>query len=132
MTDYTLVNLKDDVEDAAVRLGLSPDLEARFGRGALGLGAGGFSYQKFAANVVSSTGHRHRLQEEVYVVLAGSGRVKLDNEERDERQWDVLRVAPSVARGFASGPDGLELLAIGFGEGGDAEMVDGIWGGEGS
>jgi hypothetical protein len=35
-------------------------------------------------------------------------------------------VAPSVARGFESGPDGLELLAIGFGEGGDAEMLEGF------
>jgi hypothetical protein len=28
-----------------------------------------------------------------------------------------------VARGFQAGPDGLELIAIGFGDGGDAEMI---------
>ena len=128
MTDYTLLNLKDDVENAAERFGLAPDLEARFGRGALGLEGGGFSYQKLAPNVQGSTGHRHRVQEEVYVVLAGSGRVKLDEEVRELRAWDVLRVAAPVARGFESGPDGLELLAIGFGQGGDAEMLEGFWG----
>jgi quercetin dioxygenase-like cupin family protein len=63
----------------------------------------------------------------VYVVLAGSGRVKLDDEVRELKQWDVVRVAGPVARGIASGPDGLELLAIGFGEGGDGEMLDDFW-----
>jgi len=111
----------------AERFGLAPELEARFGRKALGLEGGGFSYQKFAPNVPGSTGHRHRVQEEAYVVLAGSGRVKLEDEVHELRQWDVLRVAAPVARGFESGPDGLELLAIGFGEGGDTEMLDGFW-----
>ena len=60
-------------------------------------------------------------------MLAGSGRVKLDDEVREIEQWDVIRVAAPVARGFASGPDGLELLAIGFGEGGDGEMLDDFW-----
>jgi uncharacterized cupin superfamily protein len=127
MADYTLLNLKDDVENVAERFGLAPDLEARFGRKPLGLAGGGFSYQKLAPNRPGSDGHRHSGQEEVYVVIGGSGRVKLEDEIRDLRGWDVLRVAPSVARGFESGPDGLELLAIGFGEGGDAEMLEGFW-----
>ena len=127
MADYTLLNLKDDVENAAERFGLGDELEARFGRKALGLEGGGFSYQNLAPNVQSSTGHRHRVQEEVYLVLSGSGRVKLEDELRDLRRWDVLRVAPPVARGFEAGPDGLELLAIGFGEGGDTEMLEKFW-----
>ena len=127
MADYTLLNLKDDVENVAERFGLAPELEARFGRKALGLEGGGFSYQKLAPNVPGSTGHRNRVQEDSYVVLAGSGRVKLEDEVHELRQWDVLRVAAPVARGFESGPDGLELLAIGFGEGGDTEMLDGFW-----
>lgn len=127
MADYAHVNLKDDVENMAERFGLAPDLEARFGRTALGLEGGGFSYQRLAPNVAGSTGHRHRVQEEVYVVVAGSGRVKLEDEVRELRQWDALRVPGPVARGFSAGPDGLELLAIGFGEGGDAEMLEGFW-----
>ena len=127
MADYTHLNLKDDVENMAERFGLAPDLEARFGRKALGIEGGGFSYQRLAPNGAGSTGHRHQTQEEVYVVVAGSGRVKLDGEVRELRQWDAVRVPPTVARGFASGPDGLELLAIGFGEGGDAEMLENFW-----
>jgi quercetin dioxygenase-like cupin family protein len=63
----------------------------------------------------------------VYVVLAGSGRAKLDGETHELRQWDALRVPPQVARGFAAGPDGMELLVIGFGDGGDAETIAGYW-----
>ena len=127
MADYTLLNLKDDVENMAERFGLAPDIEARFGRNALGLEGGGFSYQRLAPNVTGSTAHRHREQEEVYVVLSGSGRVKLEDEVRDLRQWDVLRVPASTARGFQSGPEGLELIAIGFGESGDAEILEDFW-----
>jgi mannose-6-phosphate isomerase-like protein (cupin superfamily) len=127
VADYTLLNLKDDVENMAERFGLAPDLEARFARKPLGLAGGGFSYQKLAPNLPGSGGHRHDAQEEVYIVLSGSGRVKLENEVRELRQWDALRVAASVARGFESGPDGLELLAVGFGEGGDTEMLDDFW-----
>jgi len=128
MSAYTLVNLKDDVENMSERFGLAPDLEARFGRTPLGLEGGGFSYQRLAPNFRAPTGHRHKAQEEVYVVLSGSGRAKLDGETRDLRRWDVLRVPAPVARGFEAGPDGMELLAIGFGEGGDAEMLDDFWG----
>lgn len=129
MASYTHLNVKDDFENMAERFGLAPDLEARFGRKALGLEGGGFSYQRLAPNVQGSTGHRHRTQEEVYLVLAGSGRVKLEDEVRELRQWDAIRVPPPVARGFEAGPDGLELLAIGFGEGGEAEMLEDFWAG---
>jgi len=128
MGEWAILNLKDDVDNSAERFGLAPDLEARFARNALGLEGGGFSYQKLAPDFRSPTGHRHGSQEEVYVVVAGSGRVKLDDELRELRQWDAVRVPAGVARGFASGPDGLELLAIGFGDAGDAEMLPDFWG----
>ena len=127
MSEYTLLNLRDDTEDFAKRFGLDPELELRYGRKALGIEGGNFSYQRRAPNVPGTSGHRHRTQEEVYIVIAGSGQVKLDDEVYDVRQWDVIRVPPAVARGFASGPDGLELIAIGFGEGGDGETVEEFW-----
>jgi len=74
-------------------------------------------------------GHRHEVQEGAYLVLGGSGRIKLDDDVLDLRKWDVVRVAPSVVRGFDAGPDGLELIAIGGSkpEGGDGERVDDRW-----
>jgi mannose-6-phosphate isomerase-like protein (cupin superfamily) len=127
MTDYTHKNLKDDVEDSAEKFGLAPNLEARFGRSVLDMQGGGMSYQRMAPNFRGPFGHRHTTQEEVYVIIAGSGRIKLEDEIRELRQWDVVRVKPTVARGFESGPDGLELIAIGFGEGGEAEILQEFW-----
>ena len=127
MADYTHMNLKEDVENASERFGLAPNMEARFARSALGLAGGGFSYQKLAPNFRSPVAHRHQSQEEVYVIVAGGGRVKIEDEVRDLTQWDALRLPPQTARAFEAGPDGLELVAIGFGEGGDTEMLEGFW-----
>jgi mannose-6-phosphate isomerase-like protein (cupin superfamily) len=73
--------------------------------------------------------HRHREQEEAYVVVAGSGRARLDGETVDLSQWDVLRVGPAVGRQFEAGPDGLDVICIGGRrpEGGDGEPVPDLW-----
>ena len=73
--------------------------------------------------------HSHREQEEAYVVVAGSGRVLLDDEVIDLRQWDVVRVSPEVVRCFEAGPGGLDILAIGGPkpEGGDGVRGEAIW-----
>jgi uncharacterized cupin superfamily protein len=127
VADYTHVNLKEDVENVSERFGLAPNMEARFGRNPLGLAGGGFSYQKLAPNFRSPTAHRHRSQEEVYLVVGGSGRIKVEDEIRELHRWDAIRLAPATARGFEAGPDGLELIAIGFGEGGDTEQLSDFW-----
>jgi uncharacterized cupin superfamily protein len=127
MSDYTQLNLDGDVENSAERFGLADNLDVRFGRSVLGLAGGGFSRQRFAPGFHQPFGHRHTTQEECYVVVSGSGRIKLDDEVRELRTWDALRVAPGVWRGFEAGPDGLELLAVGFGEGGEAEMSETFW-----
>ena len=127
MPDFTLKNLMD-VEDSAE--GRMPDgLEARFGRSHIGSEHLGVSLFRFGPDFKTPIGHRHREQEEAYVVLAGSGEAKLDDETVAVSQWDVLRVAPSVGRAFRAGPDGLQLLAIGNDrpEGGDGEMIENFW-----
>jgi mannose-6-phosphate isomerase-like protein (cupin superfamily) len=124
--DYAIVNIKE-LEDQAVKFGLSPNVEARFGRKATDAKQGGFSYQKLAPNYRQAFGHRHEGQEEFYVVLSGGGSITLEDETRDLKKWDVVRVAPTVARGFEAGPDGLEFLAFGAGETGDAEMLESFW-----
>jgi mannose-6-phosphate isomerase-like protein (cupin superfamily) len=127
MADYTHLNLKDDVENMSEKYGLAPDMEARFARSAAGLQGGGFSYQKLAPNFRAPSAHRHKTQEEAYVVVSGGGRVKIEDELRDLKQWDALRIPPQTARAFEAGPDGMELIAIGFGEGGDAELIEDFW-----
>jgi mannose-6-phosphate isomerase-like protein (cupin superfamily) len=126
MSDFAIKNFKE-VEDSAADRG--PDIEARFARKHLGSDHLGVSYFRYASGFRAPFGHRHREQEEAYVVVSGSGRVKLGDEVVELRQWDVLRVAPEVVRSFEAGPEGIELIAIGNDrpEGGDGEMVQGHW-----
>ena len=112
MAGFTIKNLKE-LDDSAVAFGLSPQLEARFASEPLETEVTGLSYQRYAPGVRASFGHRQKEQEELYVVVCGSGRIKLDDEIRELRQWDAVRVAPQVMRAFEAGPGGAELLAFG-------------------
>lgn len=131
MADHTAVNLKRDVEDSAAKFGFAPDMEARFGSRALGLERSAFSYQRLAPGFRQPFGHRHREQEEVYVVLSGTGRAKLDDQFVELEAFDALRVPPATTRCFEAGSEGLELLAIGAPSLGDpakdAEPIPGWW-----
>jgi len=124
---FTITNLKE-VESSAPEA-TADRLEARFGRKHLDSEHLGVSYFRYAPGFRVPYGHRHREQEEAYVVVAGSGRIRLDDEVVELRQWDVVRVAPDVVRGFEGGPGGLEVIAVGSDrpEGGDGEMVRDWW-----
>jgi mannose-6-phosphate isomerase-like protein (cupin superfamily) len=129
MGGYTKVNLKQDVKDMAPQFGFAPNVEARFARENLGLEHSGLSYQKLAPDFRMPFGHKHAEQEEVYVVLSGGGRMKLDDEIVEVEAWDAIRVPADTMRGFESGPEGAELLAFGapLKETNDAEMEPGWW-----
>jgi quercetin dioxygenase-like cupin family protein len=106
-----------------------PEREIRFSRKYLDSEHLGITYQRFEPRYVSTDGHSHEVQEEAYVVIAGSGSIKLDDEVIELRQWDIVRVAPEVVRGFDAGPDGLELIAVGTDkpEGGDGVLAKDRW-----
>jgi hypothetical protein len=129
MAGYTLVNLKEDVEDQAPAGGLSPNLKAHFARLPLGLENSGLSYFRIAPDFRLPFGHIHRDQEEVYVLMSGSGRIKLDDEIIDLKPWDAIRVPGSTMRNLEAGPDGAEVLAFGAPntDNADAEMTPGWW-----
>ena len=124
MSNYTKLNLlelEDSVGDRA------REIEGRFGRTKLGARDIGVSHFRYAPGFRSSMGHRHREQEEAYVVVAGSGRILLDGDVHELTLWDTVRVAPEVMRAFEAGPDGLEVLIFGPHVEGDGELVDGHW-----
>jgi quercetin dioxygenase-like cupin family protein len=126
MSRFATVNLLD-VEDSVGER--APGIEGRFGRKHLDSRDLGVSLFRYTANLRSPFAHSHREQEEAYVVVAGSGRVLLDDEVHELRQWDLLRVAPEVVRAFEAGPDGLELIAIGGPkpEDGDGVVGAAVW-----
>jgi mannose-6-phosphate isomerase-like protein (cupin superfamily) len=105
------------------------DMEARFARKHLDSRELGVSYFRYAPGFRAATGHHHTEQEEAYVVVGGSGRIKVGDELIELSRWDVVRVAPETVRAFEAGPDGLELIAVGGDkpEGGDGVRVEGFW-----
>ncbi|HEY2072982.1 MAG TPA: hypothetical protein VGG88_05360 [Gaiellaceae bacterium] len=126
MSDYAIVNLKE-IENSAGEQ--APGIEARFSRKHIGSEHLGITYMRYEAGVRSPMAHSHREQEEAYVVVGGSGRVRLDDEVRDVRQWDVVRVGPTTVRAWEAGQDGLEIVAVGSDrpEGGDGVIADSAW-----
>jgi mannose-6-phosphate isomerase-like protein (cupin superfamily) len=129
MAAYTKVNLREDVDDQGPNFGLAPELEARMARVPLELEHSGISYQRLAPNFRVPFGHRHKNQEEIYIVVNGSVRVKLEDEVIELKQWDAVRVPKETMRGFESGAEGVEIIAIGAPNTGpgDAEVEQEWW-----
>ncbi len=128
MPDYTVVNL-EDIEDMAPKFGLAPGLQSRFARVPLALERSGLSLYRIAPGFRLPFGHRHGEQEEVYVVVSGSMRMKVDDEVVELRRWDALRVPGPAWRAFEAGSEGAELLAFGAPntQNKDTEMEPGWW-----
>ena len=129
---FTQRNLKQDVEDIGAVFDGPPDLEFHAATKPLELEQSGLTYQRVPPGYRFPYGHTHATQEEVYVVVRGSGRMKLDDEIVEVAEWDAVRVPPGTWRGFEAGPQGLELLVFGapnLGDDprGDVEGLRGWW-----
>jgi mannose-6-phosphate isomerase-like protein (cupin superfamily) len=120
---YTIKNLRD-ADDMAAKHGFGELQEARFPWRDLGATATGLALIHVRPGRRQPFAHRHRDAEEIYVVLSGSGRLKLDEEVVEVREMDAVRIEPSVVRAAEAGPDGLELLAFGPRHEGDAEVLE--------
>ncbi len=125
MSNYAIKNLMD-VEPS--NGGPGEQIDVRFTRRHLDSRELGVSWFRYGPGF-RTIGHKHEVQEEAYVVVAGSGRIKLEDEVLELRQWDVVRVAPHVARGFEGGPEGMEVIAIGGRRPaeGDGARVEHFW-----
>jgi len=127
MSTYTKKNL-NDIENQAPKFGMPSELEARFGRTALDGETLGLSLLRLEPNFRMPFGHKHEGQEEVYVVLRGSARVKVEDEIVELGPMDALRIGMDAMRAVEAGPDGVEYLAFGAGDDPkDAEMVQDWW-----
>jgi mannose-6-phosphate isomerase-like protein (cupin superfamily) len=124
MANYSFVNFAD-IESSSS----NESVQALFTRSKLGSKDVGVSLFKYAPDFKADMAHSHKVQEEVYVVIKGSGHILLDDEVKELKLWDVLRVDPSVVRAFAAGSEGLDIMAVGGPkpEGGDGERHDAIW-----
>jgi mannose-6-phosphate isomerase-like protein (cupin superfamily) len=119
---YSKSNLRSDVENLAPKFDMPSEMEARFARRAIGGETLGMSLFTLAPNFRIPFGHKHESQEEVYVIVRGSGRIKVDDEVVEVGEWDAIRFAKDTMRNVEAGPDGIEYLAFGAGE--DAREVE--------
>lgn len=126
MAGYAKKNLHE-VEDAAPKHGFSETQMARFAGEDLGCESVGLALEGVKPGKRQAFGHRHEKDEEVYVVVEGSGRMRLDDEVIEVGHMDAIRVAPGVWRSFEAGPDGLQVLAFGTHTKGDGEIDPGFW-----
>jgi mannose-6-phosphate isomerase-like protein (cupin superfamily) len=128
MADYTKTNLRD-VEDKAPKFGMPEEMEARFARGEIEGKTLGLSLFTLEPGFRIPFGHKHPNQEEVYVVVRGSARVKVEDDIIELGEWDAIRVGMDTMRNFEAGPEGVDYLAFGAGEDPrDVEMAQGWWG----
>jgi hypothetical protein len=129
MSDYTHLNLKEDPDDQAPNFGLGDHLEFRMARVPLGLEQSGLSYLRMEPGYRLPFGHKHKNQEEVYVLVSGSARIKLEDEVVDLKPFDAVRVAKDTMRNFEGGPEGAEVIAFGAPNTGpgDAPMTQNWW-----
>jgi mannose-6-phosphate isomerase-like protein (cupin superfamily) len=129
MDGYTKLNLKGDIEDMAEKFGLAPNLEFRVATKPLDAQQSAISYLRVAPNYRLPFGHTHKQQEEVYLLVGGRARVKLDDEVVELAPWDAVRIAKDTVRNVEAGPEGAELILLGAPNTGsnDAEMLQGWW-----
>jgi len=104
---YSLIHV-DKVEAAG------PGGAVRFVRRVLGVEAFGINWFEIPPN---TEGREHDEletgQEEVNVIVAGSGRYRIDGEEVDVEVGTFLRFDPGTRRVPIAGPDGMSMIAVG-------------------
>jgi mannose-6-phosphate isomerase-like protein (cupin superfamily) len=124
MSDYSKINMRDIASSST-----NPAVEGRFSRDKIGTKDIGVSLFSYGPNFKAEMSHSHKVQEEAYVVVSGSGNILLDQVVVELKLWDIIRVSPETIRAFEAGPDGLEVIAIGGPkpEGGDGVRQDAVW-----
>jgi mannose-6-phosphate isomerase-like protein (cupin superfamily) len=123
MSDYTVVKVSD-VPDQGPNLGIAPDVEIRFLRNDLGCEDCGVSYARIAPNGKRPEGHRHKRQEEIYLLVSGSARIKVGDDIVDLEPWTAVRVPADTIRALAAGPDGAEFVLVGAPNTGPGDAID--------
>jgi hypothetical protein len=128
MAGYTALQL-NEVEDQAPNIGLPSEMQLRMARVPLNCEKCGISYQRLGPGLRAPIGHNHKVQEEIFILITGSARMKLDDDVIELKPWTAVRVAPETMRGLESGPEGAELIAVGAPNTGpgDGSYVPGWW-----
>jgi mannose-6-phosphate isomerase-like protein (cupin superfamily) len=128
MANYTKLNLREDVENQSPKFGIN-EMEFRSARVPLELENSGLSFLRLDPNYRVPFGHHHNQQEEIYILVGGSAKLKLDDEVLELKPFDAVRVHKDTMRNFEGGPEGAEIIAFGSPNTGpgDGPMEQGWW-----
>jgi len=126
MPDYTKKNVSE-IKDSAQEFGIGEIQEARFPAKDLNSKETGVGHLRLKPGKRQAFGHVHEEAEEIYFVVAGSGRVALDDDIVELGEGDLLRVAPEVKRRFEADADGMEYVVFGKWHEGDGEVDNDFW-----
>lgn len=83
-----------------------------FLKDALGTTGSEISFGALPANTALPFFHAHKQNEEVYLVLKGSGKMQIDDDVFDLQEGTLVRVNPQGARSLKSGPDGMLFMCM--------------------
>ena len=100
---HTETNLRE-VENAAPKFDMPDEIEARFARSDLEGQTLGVTLFTLAPNFRIPFGHKHEEQEEVYVIVRGSARIKVDDEIVELGPLDAIRFDKETMRNVEAGP----------------------------
>jgi quercetin dioxygenase-like cupin family protein len=113
MGGYSVINV-DEIE------GAGPGGAVRFVRRELGVDAFGINWFELPPGM---EGPEHDEvesgQEEVSVVIRGSGHWRVDGEDVSVREGGFIRFDPETTRQAVAGPDGMTLVSVGARRGSD-------------
>jgi mannose-6-phosphate isomerase-like protein (cupin superfamily) len=129
MAGYTVQNLKE-VENQGANFGIDPNnMELRMAKDPLECENAGISYVKLGPGFRAPFGHTHKTQEEIYVLMTGTARIKVGDDVIDMKPFTAVRVAPDTMRSYEGGPEGAEIIAIGAPRTGpgDGDVTPGWW-----
>ncbi len=126
MSDYTKANV-EDIEDMAPQVGAQDRQEARFATATLQMTQTGLAVHRLKPGRRQGFGHRHENAEEICMVLAGDGRVQLDDDLVALTKGDIVRIGATVARRFEAGADGMEFIVFGAHHPKDGELLPDFW-----
>jgi len=129
MAGYTVQNLKE-IDNQGVNFGLDEnDIQLRMAKDPLECADCGLTYMRLGPGWRTPFGHNHKTQEEIYILVNGSARMKLEDKLVDMKPFTAVRVSPETMRSYEGGPEGAELIVIGTPRtgGGDADIVQGWW-----
>jgi mannose-6-phosphate isomerase-like protein (cupin superfamily) len=127
VSDYTAIQLTD----APDVLGDYPG-EMRFLTGALGAEQAALSWRRMPPDTGGrgSYGHRHRTQEELYLVVEGTLTFKVGDDVFEAPAGTAVRVAPTTVRSVHNDSDAdvvLVIVSVKASADNEVETVDGFW-----